>query len=140
MSEDLKARIELIKQRQGAARSSTGTKALLIQTFTEDLPWLIAQAEQIAAHERAGAGLMLKLHQAEERVAELERRPVVHLGEPFTRPAFPIPAESVGDHASMGVLDANGKRHVVTVIGSEAGVKALIAMTECTAETTQEGE
>lgn len=43
---DRSERIELIKRRQLAARSSTGTKALLIQTFTEDLPWLIEQAER----------------------------------------------------------------------------------------------
>jgi len=49
---DTTDRIELIKQRQKAARSSTGTKALLIQTFSEDLPWLIEQAEKCGALER----------------------------------------------------------------------------------------
>lgn len=50
---ELRARIELIKKRQKAATSSTGTKALLIQTFSEDLPWLIEQAERVADAEAA---------------------------------------------------------------------------------------
>ena len=36
-----------IKQRQQAANSSLGTKALIIQTFSEDLPWLIKEIERL---------------------------------------------------------------------------------------------
>lgn len=66
-------RIELIKQRQKAARSSTGTKALLIQTFSEDLPWLIAQAEAgLLAADRI-AELERELGEAREKIAKYER-------------------------------------------------------------------
>jgi hypothetical protein len=47
MSADVTTTLEAIKQRQKAAQSSTGTKALLIQTFTTDLPWLIEQVERL---------------------------------------------------------------------------------------------
>lgn len=50
-------RIAAIRKRQAAAQSSTGTKALLIQTFTEDLPWLLEQVERLATAETAVDGL-----------------------------------------------------------------------------------
>jgi len=44
---ELEAALDAIKQRQKAAQSSTDTKALLIQTFITDLPWLIEQVERL---------------------------------------------------------------------------------------------
>jgi hypothetical protein len=46
-SEMIRRKTDEIRNRQQAAQSSTGTKALLIQTFTSDVPWLLHEVEEL---------------------------------------------------------------------------------------------
>jgi hypothetical protein len=41
VNQEFRDRVALITKRQKAASSSLGTKALIVQTFTEDLPWML---------------------------------------------------------------------------------------------------
>lgn len=60
MRDEIQERLDLIKRRQTAASTSTGMKALIIATFTEDLPWLI---EQVVSLETENQHLRTDLEQ-----------------------------------------------------------------------------